>query len=581
MKLYNFPSDPHARWGMNFIPEGKLIGCDTETTGLSIHKGHKIFLHTFANEQGICSVVPEIPENRAMLKKFYADKTIAKTYHNKRFDKRFLRKHGYDLRGLQFCTLLMSRQHDQYKVSHKLKQLSMRFFEDWENDEEQSVDAWFKEQGIKTNDDKDYSTVPKTIMYPYAAIDAWLALKVLYVLKPFFKEKSQKALFLEEMKLDDICMDMEDRGMLVDHKYLRKTASKIRKKKEALRKETNVLAECAIDINKDKDIAWALFKAGGRCKVYTEPDKHGKGGGNPSFNKHALPNYKYPFIKGILKQRKMKSVLEYMDGMLKAKDKKHVIHSNFNLSLAITGRFSSSGPNLQNPMNIEFIRKGFICRPNMINFYIDFRKIEPRIASHYLGIAELIDGFNNDDAYDPYRPIAEQTGVAYKQSKIVWLALLYGAGKRSVKKVVHCDDYEAMEIIEAFNGAMPEMAELKAMLMEDLKMNGYVEDFFGRQYPAPRDHGFKLLNLLIQGSACGVLKKAMLKIDKILKASRSNLLQLIHDEVVIEFHVDELHLVQKVIDAMEIDLGFKVPMRVKAEYTTDNWANKKNWEGAL
>ena len=193
----------------------------------------------------------------------------------------------------------------------------------------------------------------------------------------------------------------------------------------------------------------------------------------------------------------------------------------------------------------------------------------------------MIDGFNADDTYEPYNPIAEMTGLSYKKSKILWLSLLYGAGKPSVKKLLQCDTDEAQDVIYNFNEGMPEMAEYKEKLNWELSKKGYIEDFYGRKYPAPSSHSFKLPNLTIQGTACGTLKKAMLKVDPLLKDMRSNLLQLIHDEMVFEIHVDEIHLVDLIIEAMEYDHGFAVPMRVKAEYTTTNWTAKQEWKGSL
>jgi len=198
-----------------------------------------------------------------------------------------------------------------------------------------------------------------------------------------------------------------------------------------------------------------------------------------------------------------------------------------------------------------------------------------------LGVKELIDGFNTDDSFDPYKPIAELTEVEYKQSKILWLSILYGAGKRSVKNLLQCDDYDAQDVIGMFKDGMPEMEAFKDKLNYELHENGFITDFFGREYPAPHDHSFKLTNLIIQGSACGVLKEAMIACDKILKGTRSYMLQLIHDEIVFQIHLDEMHLVPLLITAMEVDLGFDVPMRVKPEYTTTNWANKKEWTGKL
>jgi len=136
-------------------------------------------------------------------------------------------------------------------------------------------------------------------------------------------------------------------------------------------------------------------------------------------------------------------------------------------------------------------------------------------------------------------------------------------------------------VINAFNEGMPEMASYKEKLNWLLHEQGYIEDYFGRRYPAPHSHSFKLPNLLVQGGACGVLKKAMMKCDKILNKTRSHMLQLIHDEIVFEIHIDELYLVEHLINAMETDYGFSVPMRVKADYTTTNWGDKKEWKGQL
>ena len=103
---------------------------------------------------------------------------------------------------------------------------------------------------------------------------------------------------------------------------------------------------------------------------------------------------------------------------------------------------------------------------------------------------------------------------------------------------------------------------------------GFVTDIFGRKYMCDTRENYKAVNYLIQGCAAGIIKKAMIDIDTLLKDRKSNMLLTIHDELVLEVHDSEEDLLPKVIDIMEDRDTFRVPILINVEKTTTNWAEK-------
>ena len=102
----NLLSYPDIKYSIDTIPEGSVIACDTETTGLNVYKGDRPFMYQFANLVGDVSIVFPSPDTEKMLRDFFANEKITKVFHNMKFDIKMIKKAGFEIKGRLHDTLL-------------------------------------------------------------------------------------------------------------------------------------------------------------------------------------------------------------------------------------------------------------------------------------------------------------------------------------------------------------------------------------------------------------------------------------------------------------------------------------------
>ena len=546
------------------IPEGKIIACDTETTGLNPYKGDRAFLFSFANEDGDISVVPRTLEYEPILKAFFADKTITKIFHNCKFDMKMSRQAGFPVKGKVHCTLAQSRLIDENSMSHKLKHLCKKFF-DYKALEDELVDTYKRKEKIKS-----YEEIPTDILYPYAAVDAWNCMLLFHLFKEPLKPMMKA--YARDMYCTLYSMEYEDKGILVDKKLARVIWKEEKVKAEALAKEVKELSGCVIGPDDYRTLGYALFAAGEKCIEVSKKT------GLPVLDKNTLPQYTADFVKPFIQMRKTNKIAtDIKNHIIDSVDAKSVLHPSFNQSMARTRRASSSQPNFQNYDKKSRIREIFIPRKDHYLFYFDYSQIEYRLFAHYGKDKILIKGYNDGDL-DAHDLTAQRLNVDRDEiAKTLNFAVLYGSGANGLTNLLKKDYAFCLDLIQRFHAATPSLKDLQQELEYEVARHGHIEDAYGMHYHVLQDDFFKIVNTLIQGCAGSVLKDAKLKCKKLLKTSRSYLLGEIHDELIFEVPHDELHIIPLIKQAMEDDTTFDVPLTVSVEYTSSNWGAKETF----
>ena len=246
-------------------------------------------------------------------------------------------------------------------------------------------------------------------------------------------------------------------------------------------------------------------------------------------------------------------------------------------------------PNLQNiPKNTDVdIRRAFTCRDGYTNYYFDYSQVELRIFAHYAKEQVMIDELNKDkgDLHGVTARLIFGENFTKEQRDIgkrLNFGIIYGIGAKKFAETLNeaypDQNYtynEAKMFIGKYYQSYPQVRKFTWKVGRAILTRGYVHDVFGRKYTCLKSETYKATNYLIQGCAAGVLKNAMINIDKILLSKKSNLLITIHDELVIEIHKDEEHLVPQIQSIMEDRTTFRVPILVNTEKTTTNWSAKE------
>jgi DNA polymerase-1 len=274
------------------------------------------------------------------------------------------------------------------------------------------------------------------------------------------------------------------------------------------------------------------------------------------------------------------------------------IHTNFNQTVAATGRLSSSDPNLQNiPIRTETgaeIRKGFIPAPGNLFLSADYSQIELRILAHMAEDENLIDAFQSGGdvhkrtaalVFDvPHESVTPEMRAA---AKTINFATIYGQGPFALSRQLGITTAEAKSFIEQYFVRFSGVRDFLDKQVAHAREKGYVETISGRRRYIPeiysqnfnmRSFGERAAqNAPVQGSAADIIKIAMINIHRVLqeKQSGAQMILQVHDELVFDVPrdvIDETR--QLVLDLMQNAVPLRVPLGV-ASGVGENWYSCK------
>ena len=414
----------------------------------------------------------------------------------------------------------------------------------------------------------------------YYAQCAVALMKLRDVLLEKIEKNGQTMLYREvELPLVRVLANMQLRGFLIATDELDAFSKMVNEKVHELTEVIYELAGEEFNINSPKQLGQILFE-----KLNLPNGKKTKTG--YSTNAEVLENLvdKHPIINAILEYRqyaKLKST--YCDGLKAVIDPKDGrIHSIFTQTVTVTGRLSSTEPNLQNiPTRTELgreMRKMFVAEEGYTLVDADYSQIELRILAHIANDEAMLEAFSNNEdihAYTAARVLGKNVDDITREersaAKAVNFGIVYGMGEFSLSKDIHTSVKEAKEYInsylEKYHGVREYMADIK----EQAKKDGYVKTLMNRIRYIPelkssnynmRQFGERVaLNTPIQGSSADIIKAAMVRVDEKLKNMKSRLILQVHDELIIETHNSELEEVKRILkDIMENVVKLSVPL---------------------
>jgi len=156
----------------------------------------------------------------------------------------------------------------------------------------------------------------------------------------------------------------------------------------------------------------------------------------------------------------------------------------------------------------------------------------------------------------------------------------YQGGVNAIIEQLDVSEEIATKLDKAYYATFPKIRDYQRWIVNLLHKQGFVEGLYGRRYYMKESKWFyKAGNYVVQGSSADMVKRVEIKVDKLLEGTKSSFVMPIHDEIVVRVHNDELHLVPKIKAIMDdVPEVPWVPMICEVEYTTTNWADKKEWE---
>ena len=379
--------------------------------------------------------------------------------------------------------------------------------------------------------------------------------------------KQSHLLYDIELPLIRVLASMEIEGFKVDREKLSEFSKYLSQNIDILEKQIYAIAGEEFNISSPKQLGVILFE-----KLNLPAVKKTKTG--YSTNAEVLEKLRgyNDIIEYILEYRmltKLKST--YADGLLAVIGSDGRIHSSFNQTVTVTGRISSTEPNLQNiPQRKELgreIRKMFVAKDDDYTLVdADYSQIELRVLAHIANDENMIEAFENN--VDIHTATAknifgvdddEITPLLRSKAKAINFGIVYGKGDFSLAQDLHVSRKEAKEYIDGYFKKYSGIKKYMDDIVKSGKDKGYVETIFGRRRYLPelqssnfmvRSSGERMaLNTPIQGTAADIIKIAMVKVYNALKSEnlKSKLILQVHDELIIETYLPETEKVKKLL----------------------------------
>jgi len=519
-----------------------------------------------------------------LFKPVFENKKIKWVCQNGKFDISVLKSIGIELGNFYFDTMLASYIIDPDQ-KHGMDELSEKYL----NYKPIPLSDLI---GSKKDPTKLYD-VEVEVLSDYAAEDSDITYRLYEILDKKLKEsKLDKIAYDVEFPLAPVLQAMEYEGIRIDESALNNFSDDLQILLDEYTKNIFALAGEEFNINSPKQLQVILF------------DKMGLSTGRKtktgfSTDARALENLKgeHEIIDIILNYRqasKLKST--YADALPKLiSSKTGRVHTNYNQTIASTGRLSSLDPNLQNiPIRTEMgreIRKAFVPRDkDYVILSADYSQIELRIMASICEDEGLMKAFKKGE--DIHRNTAalvfmvdpkDVTPDMRRKAKEVNFGILYGIGPFGLKTRLGITQSHAKEIIETYFNTFKNVKSYMDGSVLQAKEKGYAETLLGRRrYLKNINSNNRVvrqfeervaINMPIQGTAADMIKLAMINIhnELIKRKTKTKMLLQVHDELVFDAHKDEVDKLQPVIKKlMENAFPLKVPVIVDTG-TGDNW----------
>jgi len=432
-----------------------------------------------------------------------------------------------------------------------------------------------------------FAEVPLEQASEYASEDADITLRLFRRFEGRLEtEPSLQSIYQDlELPVMLVLRDMENHGALLDGAILKSQSQSIGVRLEELEIEAQALAGRSFNLASPKQLQEILFDEM-RLPVLKKTPK-----GAPSTNEEVLQELAldYPLPKLLIEHRSLSKLKgTYTDKLPEECDPADGrVHTSFHQAVTSTGRLSSSDPNLQNiPIRTDEgrrIRKAFVAPVGWSVMAADYSQIELRIMAHLSGDQSLVDAFARGD--DIHRATAAEvfdlepmfvTDEQRRRAKAINFGLIYGMSAFGLARQLGIERAEAATYIdryfERYPGVRHYMDATRAMAHD----KGYVETVFGRRLTLPDIHARQVpirqaaeraaINAPMQGTAADIIKRAMLRVNKVLDEADlgCNLLLQVHDELVLEACDRDLDAAKSLVRVeMEAAAELAVPLVVE------------------
>lgn len=394
-----------------------------------------------------------------------------------------------------------------------------------------------------------------------------------------------------EIPLVKTLAKMERLGILIDLKGLKKISEACDKELKILEQKIWEAAGEKFNINSTKELRRILFE---KLAIEVKGIKKTEGGvRSTKFSELVKIKGRHPMIEDLISYRelaKLKST--YIDTLPNLTKEDGRIHTSFNQQGTVTGRLSSSEPNLQNiPVKGELgkrIRDCFVSENGFKLVSFDYSQVELRAAALISGDKKMTEAFREGKdihtatASEIFNtPLKSVTSDMRRKAKVINFGILYGMGANSISENLKIPKKEAEEYKNEYFKDFEGIAEYIINIIEEARANGFVKTLFGRKRRfdeiysgnsfAAREAERMAINMPIQGTSADIIKIAMVKIDEFLEKNKleekARMLLQIHDELLFEikdeFLEDAVEIIKNIMEGVTKPYSPEIPFPVE------------------
>ncbi|MBI3162133.1 MAG: DNA polymerase I [Chloroflexi bacterium] len=573
------------------LGKAKVISFDTETTSTEEMQAEIVGISLAIKDgQGYYIPIGHNSGNNLPLKKVIAtltpsmtDAKIGKIAHNAKYDYIILARHGLIVSPLTFDTMLAEFIIDPSSRNLGLKNLVQKRLGEEMTHIEELIG--------KGKNQLSMADIAIASVAPYAAADAETTLRLLPILQKDLERVNGTAILAEiDLPLTPVLADMEMAGVLLDLPFFKEMSDELSKRMAQIEKQVYESVGKAFNLNSTQQLSDVLF-----THLRLEPPDKGKktASGHYSTSADVLESLrgKHPVVDMILENRELSKLKStYVDALPAAVDSQTGrVHTSYSQIGAVTGRLSSSNPNLQNiPIRTEEgrrVRNGFIATKGNVLLSVDYSQIELRIVAHMAGDEAMIEAFKAGEDIHATTAAAvfgvdldAVTKDMRRHAKAINFGLIYGMSAFGLTRSTDLTLAEAETFVKTYFAKFPGVKKYLDGTRKLAAEQGYVETLLGRRryFPALQSkmnvqmknrEEREAINAPIQGTAADIMKIAMLKIPSALKAAKlkARMLLQVHDELVLECPKDEMEKTARIVqETMANAYPMSIPLETEA-----------------
>ena len=530
-------------------------------------------------EQGI-----PLARARPLLVRLLSAQRPQKVGQNVKYDLLVLRRHGIELGGVAFDTMVASYLCNPGVRRHNLDDMALDHL---------GLSTIRFDDIVGTGRNRlTLAEIPPERVRDYAGEDADLTLRLCHELSPKISAARLDSVFREiELPLIPVLASMEEAGVAVDSPYFQAMGAEYERAITGLESRIHHLARRSFNIGSTKELQRVLFE-----ELQLPHGRKTKTGYSTDQTVLEGLRGEHPIVDALLEHRKYvklkNTYIDVLPGLVNPSSGR--IHTSFNQTIAATGRLSSNEPNLQNIPVREAegraIRRGFVAGSGRELLSLDYSQIELRVMAHYSRDEGLIGAFA--EGLDVHARTASSLFGVFEQmispdmrsrAKVVNFSIIYGVTEFGLARSLGLSRSEARGYIDRFFERYPGVRGYMDATILSARQSGQVETLSGRIRQIPdinssnrfRREGAErtAVNTPIQGTSADIIKLAMIRIAEDFRAKKlqSQMILQVHDELLFDVVPAERDVVLATARTrMETAMELLVPLKVEYGFGA-NW----------